>query len=160
MGPRRSMRLNATISGVAPPPRVSTTGTTAVATSVATRGEVQGAFTTVRAVPSKATHGTKAMTQASLSHASRTKQPTLVAQLTPTKQHAPVKQLAPVVSQAAQVGSRPSRPIIESGAFSPHFSTDLTFPNSNLVPEAYHHSTAQEGTFHRISPAMLWQAAT
>ncbi|KAM1652117.1 hypothetical protein ACFX1R_005792 [Malus domestica] len=60
---RRSVRLNATISEAAPPPRVSTTGSTAVATSVVTRGEVHGAFTTARAVPSKA-HGTKATTQA------------------------------------------------------------------------------------------------
>ncbi|KAM2866191.1 hypothetical protein COP2_022270 [Malus domestica] len=63
MGLWRSVRLNVTISGVAPPPRVSTTGTTTVATSVATRGEVHGVFTTARAVPSKA-HGTKATTQA------------------------------------------------------------------------------------------------
>ncbi|KAM1691611.1 hypothetical protein ACFXTN_030381 [Malus domestica] len=62
MGLRRSVRLNATISGVAPPPRVSTMGTTTVATSVATRGEVHGAFTTARAVPSKA-HDTKATAQ-------------------------------------------------------------------------------------------------
>ncbi|KAM1265576.1 hypothetical protein ACFX2J_035245 [Malus domestica] len=63
LGLRRSVRLNATISGAAPPPRVSTTGTTTVATSVATRGEVHGAFITTRAVPSKA-HGTKATAQA------------------------------------------------------------------------------------------------
>ncbi|KAM1702566.1 hypothetical protein ACFXTN_025692 [Malus domestica] len=63
MGLRRSVRLNATISGAAPPPRVSTTGTTTVATLVATRGEVHGAFTTARAVPSKV-QGTKATTQA------------------------------------------------------------------------------------------------
>ena len=63
MGLRRSVRLNATINGAAPPPRVSTMGTTTVATSVATRGEVHGAFTTARAVPSKA-HGTKATAQA------------------------------------------------------------------------------------------------
>ncbi|KAM1811283.1 hypothetical protein ACFX12_027943 [Malus domestica] len=60
MGLRRSVRLNATISGAAPPPRVSTTGTTTVATLVATRGEVHGAFTTARAVPSKV-QGTQAM---------------------------------------------------------------------------------------------------
>ncbi|KAM2062353.1 hypothetical protein ACFX1T_047310 [Malus domestica] len=59
MGLQRSVRLNATISGAAPPPRVSTMGTTTVATLVATRGEVHGAFITARAVPSKA-HGTKA----------------------------------------------------------------------------------------------------
>ncbi|KAM1702358.1 hypothetical protein COP2_028171 [Malus domestica] len=34
MGLRRSVRLNATISGAAPPPRVSTMGTTAVARSM------------------------------------------------------------------------------------------------------------------------------
>ncbi|KAM1025466.1 hypothetical protein FF1_038552 [Malus domestica] len=59
MGPQRSTRLNATINGAAPPPRVSTTGTTTVATSIATHDEVHGAFTTAQAMPSKA-HGTKA----------------------------------------------------------------------------------------------------
>ncbi|KAM2526218.1 hypothetical protein TB1_023638 [Malus domestica] len=34
MGPQRSTRLNVTISRAAPPPRVSTTGTTAVARSM------------------------------------------------------------------------------------------------------------------------------
>ena len=87
MGLRRSMRQNATIRGATSPPRVSTMGTTAVATSVATHGEVHGAFTTTtmgttavatsvairgevhrafttaRAMPSKA-HGTKTTTQA------------------------------------------------------------------------------------------------
>ncbi|KAM2165495.1 hypothetical protein TB2_037263 [Malus domestica] len=46
MGLQRSVRQNATIRGAASPPRVSTMGTTAVATSVATHGEVHGAFTT------------------------------------------------------------------------------------------------------------------
>ncbi|KAM2497744.1 hypothetical protein PS1_040086 [Malus domestica] len=94
MGLRRSVRLNAIISGAAAPPRISTTGTTTVATSVATRGEVHGAFTMARAVPSKA-HGTKAMAQAvpsklarvraqaSHSHASRAKQPAPDEQPTP-----------------------------------------------------------------------------
>ncbi|KAM1748787.1 hypothetical protein ACFX12_009734 [Malus domestica] len=87
MGVRRSVRQNVTIRGAASPPRVSTMGTTVVATSVATHGEVHGAFitatmgttavatsvaicgevhgafTTARAVPSKA-HGTKTTTQA------------------------------------------------------------------------------------------------
>ncbi|KAM2536246.1 hypothetical protein TB1_021708 [Malus domestica] len=63
MGLRRSVRLNATISGAAPPPRVSIMGTTMVATSATIHGKVHGAFTTARAVPSKA-HGTKATTQA------------------------------------------------------------------------------------------------
>ncbi|KAM1298663.1 hypothetical protein ACFX2F_025442 [Malus domestica] len=112
MGLRRSVRLNATISGAAPPPRVSTMGTTTVATSVATRGEVHGAFITARAVPSKA-HGTKAIiqvvpskfaqarAQASHSHASHTKQPAptkqpaLAAQPAPAKQPAFVTQPAP-----------------------------------------------------------------
>ena len=40
MGPRRSTRLNMTISGVAPSPRGSTMATTAVATTVATHGEL------------------------------------------------------------------------------------------------------------------------
>ncbi|KAM1207325.1 hypothetical protein ACFX13_008034 [Malus domestica] len=70
MGPRRFTRLNVTIGGAAPPPRVSTTRTTAVATLVATRGEVHGTTTTARAVPPKKSqavsfkaHDTKAMTQ-------------------------------------------------------------------------------------------------
>ncbi|KAM2755536.1 hypothetical protein PS2_017529 [Malus domestica] len=43
---------------------------------------------------------------------------------------------APVAFQAAQVSprlSQPSGPTIEPGAFSPHFFTGLTFPNSNLL---------------------------
>ncbi|KAM2276548.1 hypothetical protein ACFXTI_034968 [Malus domestica] len=74
MGLRRFVRLNATISGAAPPPQVSTTGTTTVATSVATCGEVHGAFTTARALPSKA-HGTKATTQAMSLQAQRVAKP-------------------------------------------------------------------------------------
>ncbi|KAM1337423.1 hypothetical protein ACFX2H_041260 [Malus domestica] len=46
MGLRRSVRLNATIRGAASSSRASTMGTTVVATSIATRGEVHGAFTT------------------------------------------------------------------------------------------------------------------
>ncbi|KAM1067862.1 hypothetical protein ACFX2B_022868 [Malus domestica] len=46
MGLRRSVRLNAIIRGAASSSRASTMGTTVVATSVATRGEVHGAFTT------------------------------------------------------------------------------------------------------------------
>ena len=49
MGPRRSTRLNVTISGTTPPLRGSTMATTVVATTATTRGEV---------------HGTKATTQA------------------------------------------------------------------------------------------------
>ena len=63
MGPRRSTRLNMTISGTAPPPRGSTMATTAMATTVATHGEVLGAIPTARAVPSRA-HGTKVTAQA------------------------------------------------------------------------------------------------
>ncbi|KAM0968314.1 hypothetical protein ACFX2A_016981 [Malus domestica] len=209
MGLRRSVRLNATIRGAASSSRASTMGTTVVATSVATRGEVHGAFTTARAVPSKA-HGTKTtiqavpskftwtQAQASHSHAPRieqpapviqpapveqptpvaqpapAKQPTSVAQPAPAKQPAHAKQpalvtqpapneqptpdeqptlkahTAPVAFQAAQVGpklSQPSGPTIEPGAFSPHFFTDLTFPNSNLAPGVYHPSTTQGGAF-------------
>ncbi|KAM1991511.1 hypothetical protein ACFX15_032634 [Malus domestica] len=91
MGLRRSVRLNATISGVAPPPRVSTMGTTTVATSVATRGEVHGAFTTARAVPSKA-HDTKATAQVP----APAKQPALVTQPAPDEQPTPVVQPASV----------------------------------------------------------------
>ncbi|KAM1212213.1 hypothetical protein ACFX2G_003864 [Malus domestica] len=83
MGPRRSTRLNVII-GAAQLLRGSTMATTAVATTVTiTRGEVHGTATTARAVPSKLAraqtqavpskaHGTKATTQASYSHTSRT----------------------------------------------------------------------------------------
>ncbi|KAM1790823.1 hypothetical protein ACFX12_034851 [Malus domestica] len=57
--------------------------------------------------------------------------------------------------QAVPIGPRlvqPSRlqiygTTIEPGAFSPHISMDLTFPNSNLVPGVYHTSTVQGDTF-------------
>ena len=68
MGPRQSTRLNVTISGAAPPPRVSTTGTTAVATMVAIRDEVHSVITTTQAVPSKAAYGIKVMAQAMSLH--------------------------------------------------------------------------------------------
>ncbi|KAM1349984.1 hypothetical protein EV2_004169 [Malus domestica] len=95
-------------------------------------------------------------------------QPTLTAQPAPETQLAPDEQPTPVAQpalieqptltaqpalvafQAAQVGprlSQPSGPTIEPGAFSPHFFTDLTFPNSNLAPGVYHPSTAQGGAF-------------
>ncbi|KAM1620897.1 hypothetical protein ACFXTN_017830 [Malus domestica] len=195
---RRSVRQNATMRGAALSPRVSTMGTTVVATSVAicgevhvtptmgttavatsvtTRGEVHGTFTTARAVPSKV-HGTKTMiqavpskftwtqAQASHSHAPRIEQhapviqPTLVAQPALTIQPAPVIQPASaaqpafMVSQAAQVGprqSQPSGPIIEAGAFSPHFSPDLTFPNSNLALGVNHPFIVQGSAFHPSS---------
>ncbi|KAM1404692.1 hypothetical protein ACFX2I_013154 [Malus domestica] len=88
-----------------PSPR-ATMGTTAVATSVATRGEVHGAFTTARAMPSKA-HGTKTtiqavpskftwtQAQASHSHAPRIEQPAPVIQPALVAQPAPVIQPAP-----------------------------------------------------------------
>ncbi|KAM2209222.1 hypothetical protein PS1_025604 [Malus domestica] len=141
----------------------ATMGTTTVATSVATRGEVHGAFTTARAVPSKFTW---TQAQASHSRAPRIKQPApviqpaLVAQTAPTIQPAPVIQPAPaaqpalMVSQAAQVGPRqfqPSGPIIEAEAFSPHFSADLTFPNSNLALGVNHPFIVQGGAFHPSS---------
>ncbi|KAM1669978.1 hypothetical protein PS1_044030 [Malus domestica] len=73
-------------------------------------------------------------------------QPTFMAQPAPAKQPtlmvqpASVAQFAPVAFQVTQIGPRlvqPSRlqiskPMIKPGAFAPHFSTDLTFPNSNL----------------------------
>ncbi|KAM1944924.1 hypothetical protein ACFX15_013109 [Malus domestica] len=117
MGLRRSVRLNATISGAASPPRVSTMGTTTVATSVATRGVVHGTFTTARAVSSKAydikattqvvpSKFARAQAQASHSHASHTKQPVpakqpaLVAQPAPAKQPALAAQPAPAKQPA------------------------------------------------------------
>ena len=119
MGPRRSTRLKVTISGAAPPPRVSTTRTIVVATTVATHDEVHGAITKARVVPSKAT--TQAMllqaqrepnalssrAQAShrrVPHAKQftpvtqpapVRQPTLVAQPAPTEQPTAVAQPAP-----------------------------------------------------------------
>ncbi|KAM0973797.1 hypothetical protein ACFX2C_017076 [Malus domestica] len=156
MGSRRSTRLNVTISGVAPPPQVSTMGTTAAVT------------TTTRAVPSrqaqvKSLHGQREPntlpSPAQTSHpcASHAEQPTLVAQPAPVAQHTPdeqptlVAQPAPVAFQAAQIDPRlvqPFRlqisgPTIELGAFSPYFYADLTFPNSNLTPGVYHISIAQ-----------------
>ncbi|KAM1132975.1 hypothetical protein COP2_048734 [Malus domestica] len=118
MGLRRSVRLKATISGAAPPPRVSTMGTTTVATSVATHGEVHDAFTTARVVPSKA-HGTKATTpvvpskfarawaQASHSHASHTKQPAPAKKLVPAKQPALVAQPAAAKQPALVIQPAP-----------------------------------------------------
>ncbi|KAM2212749.1 hypothetical protein ACFX1S_023013 [Malus domestica] len=56
-----------------------------------------------------------------------------------------------MASQAAQVGprqSQPSGPIIEARAFPPHFSTDLTFPNSNLALGVNHPFIVQGGAFH------------
>ncbi|KAM1225196.1 hypothetical protein ACFX2G_044942 [Malus domestica] len=86
-------------------------GTTVVATSVATRGEVHGAFTTARAVPSKA-HGTKTtiqavpskftwtQAQASHSHAPRIEQPASVIQPAPVKQPTLTAQPAPAEQPA------------------------------------------------------------
>ncbi|KAM1044217.1 hypothetical protein ACFX2A_036185 [Malus domestica] len=111
MGLRRSVRLNATISGATAPPPISTTGTTTVATSIANCGEVHGAFTTAQSVPSKA-HGTKATAQAmpskharvraqaSHSHASRVKQPAPDEQPTPVVQPTLVEQPAFVAQPA------------------------------------------------------------
>ncbi|KAM2983056.1 hypothetical protein FF2_009029 [Malus domestica] len=115
MGLRRSMRQNATIRGATSSPRVSTMGTTAVATSMATRGEVHGAFTTAtmgttavatlvatrgevheafttaRAVPSKA-HGTKATAQVVPSKFVRARAQASHSHASHTKQPASVEQ--------------------------------------------------------------------
>ncbi|KAM1543807.1 hypothetical protein PS2_013089 [Malus domestica] len=59
-----------------------------------------------------------------------------------------------MVSQAAQVRprqSQPSGPIIEAEVFSPHFSADLTFPNSNLALGVNHPFIVQGGAFHPSS---------
>ena len=67
---------------------------------------------------------------------------------------APVIQPALMASQATQVSprlSQPFGPIIEAGAFSPHFSADLTFPNSNLALGVNHHFIVQGGAFHPSS---------
>ncbi|KAM1033341.1 hypothetical protein ACFX2C_036892 [Malus domestica] len=142
MGLRRSTRQNTIVSRVAPPPRGSTVA---------------------QAVPFKFA---RAQAQTSHSHAPRTEQPASVIQPAHATQPAPLIQPAPViqpapatqpalkVSQAAQVGpgqSQPSGPIIEAGAFSPHFSVGLTFPNSNLVLGANHPSIVQGGAFHPSS---------
>ncbi|KAM2382837.1 hypothetical protein ACFXTH_040462 [Malus domestica] len=95
------------------------------------------------------------MTQASHSHASRTEQPAPTTQLASAAQPALAEQPTPMAFQAAQIDPRlvqPSRfqisgSTIELGAFSPHFSSDLTFPNLNLTPKVYHTSIAQGDTF-------------
>ena len=77
-------------------------------------------------------------------------QPTFAEQPTQVAQPAPAAHPALVAFQAAQIDLRLVQlswlqiygPMIEPGAFSPHFSTDLTFPNSNLAPGVYHHFTA------------------
>ncbi|KAM1433344.1 hypothetical protein ACFXTO_015779 [Malus domestica] len=100
-------------------------------------------------------------------------QPTLVTQPAPAEQPIPVAQLAPteqptfvaqpafaaqyapVAFQVAQIDPRLvqpswfqiSGPTIEPGAFSPHLSSDLTFPNSTFALGVYHTSIAQEDTF-------------
>ncbi|KAM2538499.1 hypothetical protein TB2_023939 [Malus domestica] len=166
MGPLQSTRLNVII-GEAPLLRCSTMATTAVATTVTiTRDEVHSTTTTARAVPSKyaqaqaqavpsKAYDTKATAQALHSHASRTEQPTHVAELaleqpTLVAQPALMAQPVSVAFQATQIGPRLVQlsqlqifgPMIKPGAFSPHFSIDLTVPNSNLTPGVYHTSTA------------------
>ena len=86
----------------------------------------------------------------SRAQASHPRVPYAIEQPTPVAQPALVARSTPVVFQAAQVGprlSQPSGPTIEPGAFSPYFSADLAFPNSNPAPGVYHSSTAQGGTF-------------
>ncbi|KAM1807237.1 hypothetical protein ACFX11_030282 [Malus domestica] len=107
-----------------------------------------------QAMPSKFA---RAQAQASYSHAPRTEQPASVAQPALVIQRAPVIQPAHAAQptlMASQVGSRLSqlsRPIIKARAFSPHFSADLTFPNSNLALGVNHHSIVQGGAFHPSS---------
>ncbi|KAM1141119.1 hypothetical protein ACFX19_041828 [Malus domestica] len=127
---RRSVRQNATMRGAASSPRVSTMGTTVVATSVATRGEVHGAFvtptmgttavatsvttrgevhgtfTTARAVPSKV-HGTKTMIQAMPSKFTWTQAQASHSHALRIKQHAPVIQLALVAQPAPTIQPAP-----------------------------------------------------
>ena len=153
MGPRRSTRLNVVLGGTTPLPRGSTMATTAVTT----RDEVHGTTTMaqivpprqVQAVPHKA-HSAKATARASNSRASRIEQPAPVTKPAPAAQPASAAQPAPMVYQAAQVGSRPFQlpgPTVEPGVISQPFFTDLTLPNSNLVPGFNHPSTAQGGIF-------------
>ncbi|KAM2053376.1 hypothetical protein ACFX1T_003024 [Malus domestica] len=67
----------------------------------------------------------------------------------------PTHFLGPAHSRGVPNSPRPVQPsqlqiyrlTIELGAFSPHFSTDLTFPNSNIAARVYHTSTTQEDTF-------------
>ncbi|KAM2640901.1 hypothetical protein EV1_027604 [Malus domestica] len=142
MGLQRSTRQNTVINRVAPSLRGSTIA---------------------QALSSKFV---QAQAQASHSHAPCTEQfapmiqpapiaqPALVIQHALVIQPAPTAQLALMASQAAQVGSRlsqPSGPIIDAGAFSPHFSVDLTFPNSNLALGINHPSIVQRGAFHPSS---------
>ena len=122
VGPRRSTRLNVALGEMAPLPRGSTMGTTAVTT----RSEV---------------HGATAAVQASRSRSPRVEHPA------PAAKPAPAARPAPVVSQAARVGPKPSRPTVEPMAVPQPFFTDLTLTNPNLVPGINHPSTAQEGVF-------------
>ncbi|KAM1330024.1 hypothetical protein ACFX13_043501 [Malus domestica] len=133
MGLRKSVRQNATIKGAASSPQVSTMGTTvmatsvatrgevhgafttptmgttAVATSVATRGKVHGAFTTARAMPAKA-HNTKTMIQVMPSKFTWT-------QAQASHSHAPrIQQSAPVIQPALVAQPAPtiqSAPVIQ-----------------------------------------------
>ena len=133
VGPRRSTRLNVALGEMAPLPRGSTTGTT--------RGEVHSATAAVQASHSCAPRVEQHAPAAK--HAPAT-------QPTPAAKPAPAARLAPVVSQAARVGpkpSRPSGPTVELRAVPQPFFTDLTLTNPNLVPGINHPSTAQEGVF-------------
>ncbi|KAM2417368.1 hypothetical protein TB1_023632 [Malus domestica] len=78
-----------------------------------------------------------------------TEQPTFVAQLPSTTQSAPVAfQVAKIDPRLVQLSwLQISRLTTEPGTFSPYFSADLAFPNSNLAPRVYHTSTAQEDAF-------------
>ena len=84
VGPRRSTRLNVTLGEMAPPPRGSTMGTTAVTT----RGEVHDTTTAVQASHSRPPRVEQLAPAAKPAHAAL---PTHAAQP------------APVVSQAARV---------------------------------------------------------
>ena len=143
VGPRRSTRLNVALGEMAPLPRGSTMGTTAVTT----RGEV---------------HGTTAAVQASHSRAPRVEQPAPGAcscpcspacscsQACPCNQACPCIPACPVVSQTARVSpkpSRPSGPTVELRPVPQPFFADSTLINPNLVPGINHPSTAQEGVF-------------
>ncbi|KAM1884971.1 hypothetical protein ACFX14_037705 [Malus domestica] len=127
-------------------------GTTAVATLVATHGEVHGAFTTTQAMSFQAQRKLNALpSRAQASHpcASHSEQPTLVAQLTLAAQSAPVAfQVAQIHPRLVQLSRlQISKLTIKPGTFSAYFSADLAFPNSNLAPGVYHISTAQEYAF-------------
>ena len=140
VGPRRSKRLNVALGEMAPLPRGSTMGTTAVTT----RGEVYGTIAAVQASHSRTPRVEQPALAAKPAYAA---QPAPAAKPAHAAKPAPAARPTPVVSQAARVGPKPSRPFgptVEPRAVPQPFFADSTLINPNLVPGIDHPSTAQE----------------